>query len=130
MTTNDIERAVNALLDLSGRLVRSFADQIEVTSKAVDTDKLVQRLTGGMEVETNVMGIHATVSSEDEPPETVSVETLMRCAYCKASLIVRTGHSPFEAWICQACARTWHNWDGVAPTVAARLRVKGAGDRR
>ncbi|AMU73438.1 hypothetical protein [Mycobacteroides abscessus] len=113
MTTNDIERAVNALLDLSGRMVRSIADQIEATSKTVDTDKLVQRLTGGAY----------------ETPEPVHVETVLRCAYCKASLKVNTGRSPFEAWICQACANTWHNWDGVAPTVAARLRVTGAGDR-
>ncbi|CPX18469.1 Uncharacterised protein [Mycobacteroides abscessus] len=103
MTTNDIERAVNALLELSGRLVRSIAEKIEATSKAVDSN---------------------------ETPEPVYVETLLRCAYCKAPLKVKTGHSPFEAWICQACARTWHNWDGITPTVAARLRVTGAGDRR
>ncbi|SLJ40779.1 Uncharacterised protein [Mycobacteroides abscessus subsp. abscessus] len=130
MTTNDIERTVNAFLDLSGRLVRSIANQFEATSKAVDTDKLVQHLTGGMEIGTNVMGVRATTSPEEEPPEPVYVEKLLRCAYCKASLTVKTGHSAFEAWICQACARTWHNWDGVTPTVAARLRVTGAGDRR
>ncbi|MEC4854968.1 hypothetical protein R2325_04340 [Mycobacteroides chelonae] len=121
MTTNDIERVVNAASGLANRLLRGVANRVETYVQSVDTEALADAITG----------MRATVSpgTKPAPAQTVYVGTAVRCVTCQGVYRVKTdGRNPL--WVCQPCARQWCRWDGVAPQVSTHLQVVGAGEKR
>lgn len=120
MTTNDIDRALNAVADFSNRLMRGIADRVEATTKAIDTEALADALTG----------MRATVTpesceSEEVLPPNVSTHMNVWCCVCAGKHMAPRilGGLP---WVCQQCAVRIAAWDGVTQTVS--LVVVGAGE--